>query len=189
MWPETRWPPSGSPAFKEGSRLTREPAASSPSVVRERVSRDTSAANVRSRNSTAVRQQPCTQMLSPILIPDGSSPSKAINSRVSPPRVSRLTTRPTSCTIPVNIYQPPRLSRHTNVATAAEASLRTQAQPHVITDLMGIYNRKPGCLLQTLQLAQLGQRPRLRPEELGGDIDDQLVDELLSHHRSGEARA
>ncbi len=100
--PDTRCPPNASPALSDGSRFTAEPTASSPSVVTESVSRETSAAKARSRIWVTVRQQPCTQMLSPRRRPDGSIRSRPITVRTSPPQASCTCTVPTSRTIPVN---------------------------------------------------------------------------------------
>src|SRR5690349_1653658 len=85
-------PPSGSPARSAGSRLTRSPVFSVPSVVRLSVSSTTSKA--RREPSTAVRQTPSTET---------ESPSAAVVCGATTSRCpSKLSTRPTSRTIPVN---------------------------------------------------------------------------------------
>jgi hypothetical protein len=85
-WPVTRWPPSGLARVSARSRLTRLPRSSAPSVVRPRLSRDTSAANTRSSSRMTVRQQPLTAMLSPIAALDRSNSPPSMDRRTSPPR-------------------------------------------------------------------------------------------------------
>src|SRR5579864_4236218 len=105
-WPDTRCPPRGSPARSAGSRFTAAPTASVPSVVSARVSRERSATKLRPARAVTVRQQPCTQTLSPMPRRASSRRVKAMVRRRSPPRSSRPVTSPTSNTIPVNIRRP-----------------------------------------------------------------------------------
>src|ERR1700724_3798542 len=169
--PDTRCPPSASPALSAGSRFTAAPDSSSPRVVSASVSRDTSAAKLRACTAVAVRQQPCTQILSPTRTPDRSRRGAAITRRTSPPRASRACTLPMSWTIPVNTAAP-----------ASDASVTwPQPQPQVIAQRLGVDEPEGACRAQRRRLPQLEKRSRLVTEQLRRHVQQQLVHQRLLH--------
>src|SRR5690606_19048869 len=102
-WPLTRWPSSGSPRASDGSRFTRSPAASRPSVVTASVSAETSASKRSEPTAVAVRHTPLTAMLAPSVGGRISVSAIPIVTRLSPPRSSTASTVPIPLTIPENI--------------------------------------------------------------------------------------
>ena len=110
--PWTICPPNASPARSARSKFTFAPGTSSPSPVRDSVSRRTSAVNREPSHFTTVRHTPLTATDSPS--PSGfAHGSSAAISRTSPtPRETRLTV-PTRWTSPVNITSSPRTARPT----------------------------------------------------------------------------
>src|SRR5215469_4603898 len=101
-WPETRWPPSSSPARSERSRLISRPGLQLPSVVLLSVSSDTSslkrAPPGAGSTAVAVRQQPSQQIDAPSTMEAGSH-GHAIVKRP----FTAASTTPFACTRPVNI--------------------------------------------------------------------------------------
>jgi hypothetical protein len=73
-WPETKWPSNRSDSRRARSRLTRSPILILPSMLRFKVSGDTSTVKWRFLSVTAVRQAPLTAMLSPIRVPVDRNP-------------------------------------------------------------------------------------------------------------------
>ena len=102
--PLTRWPPSGSPARRLGSRFTRAPLLSAPKVVFASVSRDTSAQKRVPSSRVTVRHTPCTHTLSPTAVRPEPRPAASMPSSRSPPRSAVETIRPVARMIPVNIF-------------------------------------------------------------------------------------
>ena len=96
--PVTKWPPSSSPNFRAGSKLTVSPGLRVPRLVRSRVSSRRSMVRRGGECSMIVRQTPLTATL---------SPTRQDEARFSAPTIIRPspcnTTVPTSCIIPVNI--------------------------------------------------------------------------------------
>src|SRR6478735_1826983 len=102
-WPWTTWPSNRPPAGTQRSRLTGSPAASSPIVLRIRVSPMTSTLKSLPSICVAVRQTPLTAMEAPrarpSVVPGACSRTVAL---LSPLR-STDSTFPCSAIIPVNI--------------------------------------------------------------------------------------
>ena len=104
IWPWTMWPSMEVAAVTEGSRLTRPPGASPPSVVFARVSGMASNARTPSGPTAAarVRQQPETQIESPTLGCLPQPPGSTVMRR--PAGVaSTATTRPVVWMMPLNM--------------------------------------------------------------------------------------
>src|SRR2546427_1413323 len=86
------------------SRLTGNPGFKFPSVDRNNVSFETSAAKDSGFTSSAVRHTPLTAIESPSLDPSVTVRA-SISMRASSPRFSTFRTRPSSSMIPVNISE------------------------------------------------------------------------------------
>src|SRR5277367_4885407 len=105
-----KWPPRRAPAVSGRSRLTRWPGLFSAKLVRRRVSPERSAEKWSAVNSTMVRQQPFTEMLSPNLVEAAIAGSdaavelgKLMRSRPPSGACSRDSIFPACSVMPVNI--------------------------------------------------------------------------------------
>lgn len=103
--PDKRWPPIGSPKFKDPSRFTVSFTLSSPKVVLARVSLMTSKVRVKFWLLVMVRQTPSTAMLWPILVENFSWNSGDILTCSLANCLSRVKFKTSKCpkTMPENI--------------------------------------------------------------------------------------
>src|SRR5690242_14057558 len=184
-WPCTMWPPRRSAARRDSSRLTRLPAAASPSEERSSVSCITSTANEPPAGSTAVavRHTPFTATESPSPI----SPARpvATTRRVPSPSRSAAAIVPRSWTSPVNTPTTP-------LQTSGPRSPFPQArgEEHVLADALDVHGERPRGLGDPLDALPLERVPRARAaQHHRGHEQAQLVDLAGVQERSGEVRA
>src|SRR5687768_13125894 len=95
------WPPRRVEGVTARSRLTRDPGARLPRVVRSSVSCETSAENPSAPTSRAVRQTPLTAMESPSAVPAAVTVAPILT-REPPPVSTADRIVPSSSIIPVN---------------------------------------------------------------------------------------
>src|SRR4051812_24692620 len=99
------WPPMGLPALSAASRLMASPTRRPPSAVRFKVSGTAVAENPSEKISSAVKQTPLQETLSPSLRPEAITGAD-IRKRIAGPDELRSRKTPTSSTMPVNIAYP-----------------------------------------------------------------------------------
>src|SRR3954449_6665364 len=169
-WPCMRCPPNRVWGVTARSRLTCAPAVTEPRLLRLSVSAMTSVLQTPSVTSVTVRQTPLTAIESPRAT-SCRTRSARIRSTAASDWSSRTKSVPTSSTIPVNTSTPSvRGLLPTSVPGRAEPDRHVPAQEGDVADREGQRAVDP-------LNSQVADQGRPGPEELGCEMDHDLVDQ------------
>src|SRR3954466_7635433 len=181
-WPCIMWPPSRVCGVTARSRLTCAPAVTDPRLLRLSVSAMTSVLQTPSSTAVTVRHTPLTAMESPRATSCNTRSARMCSTAASD-WSSRTTRVPTSSTIPVNTSTPPvRGLLPTSVPGRAQPDRHVPAQEGDVGDREGQRTVDP-------VNSQVADQGGPRTEQLGCEMDHDLVDQPRTQERSGQRGA